>query len=84
MALKGYTPCHRVIFPKGGIKALVPRKTGEELLVIPGHLLWTTATAAAHHRLGPVLHTLDPPLSQEEILAILLLFIKAHGYEQEQ
>ena len=55
-----------------GIRTLRPLKTGEEVLVIPGNILWTVDAARAH----PIPRSLDPPLSDDDTLVVFLLFTK--------
>ncbi|RUP49061.1 hypothetical protein BC936DRAFT_143374 [Jimgerdemannia flammicorona] len=69
-----------------GIKTLRALKAGDEILTIPGAVLWTVDAANTDPLLGPILRSLDPPLSVEETLAVFLLFIKARdtGYEERK
>lgn len=67
-----------------GVKTLRSLKAGDELLTIPGAVLWTADAAAADPLLGPVLRTLNPPLSIEETLAVFLLFVKSREAENEE
>ena len=69
-----------------GIKTLRPLKAGDELLTIPGNLLWTVNAAEADPILGPILHEFNPPISEEATLVVYLLFVKSResGYDERR
>ncbi|KAJ3127200.1 hypothetical protein HK098_006652 [Nowakowskiella sp. JEL0407] len=60
-----------------GLKAEKPLKKGDPILRIPPNLLWSVENAFKHQKLGPVLKKYT--LIDDDILAIFLLYIKAHG-----
>lgn len=69
-----------------GVKTLRPFKAGEKILTIPSRILWTVKHANADPLLGPVLHSLQPPLSLEDTLVLYLLFVRSRepGYDGRQ
>ncbi|UKZ74036.1 hypothetical protein TrVFT333_001690 [Trichoderma virens FT-333] len=66
-----------------GARTLRRFKQGERVLTIPGDCLWTVEHAYADPILGPVLHSVQPPLSVEDTLAVYLLFVRSResGYD---
>lgn len=60
-----------------GVKTLKSFKQGETILTIPSDILWTVDHAYADTLLGPVLRSVQPPLSTEDILATYLLFVRS-------
>ncbi|RUP49057.1 hypothetical protein BC936DRAFT_143370 [Jimgerdemannia flammicorona] len=67
-----------------GITTLRALKAGDEILTIPGAVLWTVDAANTDPLLGPILRSLDPSLSVEETLAVFFIFIKARDTEYEE
>ncbi|CAG8681342.1 12167_t:CDS:2, partial [Acaulospora morrowiae] len=66
-----------------GVKTLRSLKSNDLILTIPGSFLWTVDAAIDDPILGPVISSVKPPLSTEDILAVFLLFVKSQdiGYE---
>lgn len=66
-----------------GLKALRRFAKGETILTIPSSVLWTVEGAYGDALLGPALRSVQPPLSDEDVLAIYLLFVRSResGYE---
>jgi hypothetical protein len=67
-----------------GVRTRRHVRQGERILTIPGHSLWTVEHAYKDSSLGPVLRSIQPPLSVEDILAVYLLFVRSrddHGYD---
>ncbi|KAK4214658.1 Rubisco LS methyltransferase [Rhypophila decipiens] len=60
-----------------GVKTLRSFKQGDTILTIPSDVLWTVDHAYADPVLGPVLRSVQPPLSTEDILALYLLFVRS-------
>ncbi|VUC21996.1 unnamed protein product [Clonostachys rosea] len=60
-----------------GVKAQRPFKAGERILTIPANCIWTAKAAYADPILGPVLQSVQPPLSVEDILALYILFVRS-------
>src|SRR5689334_10155241 len=59
-----------------GLRALRPFKKGDTVLVIPESLLWTLAAAHADPTYSKAISTLNPPLSDDDTLALYILFVK--------
>ncbi|UKZ61624.1 uncharacterized protein TrAtP1_002884 [Trichoderma atroviride] len=66
-----------------GVRTRRRFQQGERILTIPGDSLWTVEHADSDPLLGPVLRSVQPPLSVEDTLAVYLLFVRLreHGYE---
>jgi hypothetical protein len=66
-----------------GVRARRRVQQGERILTIPGDSLWTVEHAYSDFLLGPVLRSLQPPLSVEDAVAVYLLFVRSreHGYD---
>ncbi|CAI6092511.1 unnamed protein product [Clonostachys chloroleuca] len=60
-----------------GVKAQRPFKEGERILTIPANCLWTVKGAYADPLFGPVLQSVQPPLSVEDTLALYILFVRS-------
>lgn len=83
--VKGLSDLELQDFPDTGrgVKTKIPLKQNDEILKVPGELLWTTDLALADPHLHPILDSLNPPLSVEDTLAVFLLFVKSRkeGYD---
>lgn len=66
-----------------GVRTLRRVKQGEQILTIPGDSLWTVEHAYSDALLGPVLRSIQPPLSVEDTLAVYLLFVRSRDYGYE-
>lgn len=66
-----------------GVKALRSFKPNDIILSVPGSFFWTVDAALDDPILGPVLRSVESPLSKEDTLAMFLLFVKSReeGYE---
>ncbi|KAM3431449.1 hypothetical protein NHJ13734_007303 [Beauveria thailandica] len=62
-----------------GVKAQRPFKEGDRILTIPANCLWTVNGAYADPLFGPVLQSVQPPLSVEDTLALYILFVRSRG-----
>jgi histone-lysine N-methyltransferase SETD3 len=60
-----------------GVKAQRPFKEGERILTVPANCLWTVKGAYADPLFGPVLQSVQPPLSVEDTLALYILFVRS-------
>lgn len=66
-----------------GIRSLQHHHEGDKVLTIPHNTLWTVESAYADPLLGPVLHSVRPPLTVEDTLATYILFVRSQnsGYD---
>ncbi|CAG8486374.1 2382_t:CDS:2 [Cetraspora pellucida] len=69
-----------------GVKTLQFLKSHNVVLTVPGSHLWTIDVALSDPVIGTVIHTVEPLLSVDDILAVFLLFIKSCeiGYDGRQ
>lgn len=69
-----------------GVKTLRSFKEGERILTIPSKILWTVEHAYADPLLGPALRSVQPPLSEEDALALYILFVRSRdsGYDGQR
>jgi hypothetical protein len=70
-------------FTGRGVETLRRLNYGDKVLIIPGSSLWTTEVALNDLIIGPILRSINQQLTDEDILALYLLFIRSRneGYE---